>query len=521
MLRATDGDSPLVLLVDDDHSGRGVAASVLRDAGLATVEASSGPDALGLLSDLKVAVILVDQTMPGMTGLELTERIRAIPSLRLTPILFLSADDRPDVRLAALRTGATDFMVKPFSFDEMVARVQSQLQICSQWQATVSRLERRAATVAELAAVGSDDLPELAARVICERIARSHSGAGVAIFSWAEGGAALSLLAGSRARYSLTTDPAMAISLRGDGGPWIQNLAHPAGGSSWWACAPLRRGPVPLGVLAIEGRSGTQEELLAAAMDYASTASLHLGPALDESWRSGQNRRAVQRLLKQGAFKAVFQPIIDLGNDHVVGYEGLTRMADGKPILQFLADAEQAQIRAQCELSLLSATLTEASESDTDDAWVSVNLSPSVLVSQSERVADLLDGSDFQLVIELTENERIEDYPAVRKALDDLGDNVKLSVDDTGSGYASLRHVIDLRPHFLKLDRSWVTGLDADDTRQALVAGLVAFCRHTGTELIAEGIEHEPERVALEDLGVTYGQGFLLGRPAALPRPAS
>lgn len=521
MHRSSVEEAAFVLVVDDDPLARAAAAHVLSAAGLATIEASSGPEALEVLSERHIAAVLVDQTMPGMTGLDLTDRIRSIPSLRLVPVLFLSADDRPEIRLAALRTGATDFMVKPVPFDEMVARVLSQLEISTQWQATVSRLERRAATVAELASVAADDAPELAARVMCERIARSHSGTGVAIFSWAEGGAGLSMLAGTRRQRSLRSEPSMAISMRGDGGPWIHHPANHDDRSTWWACAPLRRGPVPLGVLAIEGRAGDQEELLAAAMDYASTASLQLGPALDESWRSGENRRAVRRLLKQGAFEPVFQPIIDLSNNRVVGYEALTRMTDGQPILQFLADAEQARIRSECELSLLSATLTEANGSDTDDAWVSVNLSPSVLVTHSERVAHLLDGSKLPLVVELTENERIEDYPAVRKALDELGDNVKLSVDDTGSGYASLRHVIDLRPHFLKLDRSWVSGLNEDDTRQALVAGLVAFCHHTGTELIAEGIEHQPERITLEELGVTYGQGFLLGRPAALPRAAS
>jgi EAL domain-containing protein (putative c-di-GMP-specific phosphodiesterase class I) len=96
---------------------------------------------------------------------------------------------------------------------------------------------------------------------------------------------------------------------------------------------------------------------------------------------------------------------------------------------------------------------------------------------------------------------------------------VRLSVDDAGAGFASLRHVVDLHPHFLKLDRSWVAGIDHDHARQALVAGLVGFAAQTGTEMIAEGIETFEEKHILERIGVRYGQGYLLGRPEPLVIP--
>jgi EAL domain-containing protein (putative c-di-GMP-specific phosphodiesterase class I) len=67
----------------------------------------------------------------------------------------------------------------------------------------------------------------------------------------------------------------------------------------------------------------------------------------------------------------------------------------------------------------------------------------------------------------------------------------------------------------VKLDIEWVRGIDRDPVRRSLVSGLAYFAQATGSELIAEGIESEEERVALMELGVTLGQGFLLGRPAA------
>jgi EAL domain-containing protein (putative c-di-GMP-specific phosphodiesterase class I) len=90
-------------------------------------------------------------------------------------------------------------------------------------------------------------------------------------------------------------------------------------------------------------------------------------------------------------------------------------------------------------------------------------------------------------------------------------------VDDAGAGYASLRHVVDLHPHFLKLDRSWITGIHRDPAGQAVVSGLLGFANSTGAALIAEGIESPEDLQTLRDLGVGYGQGFLFG----IPLPAS
>jgi EAL domain-containing protein (putative c-di-GMP-specific phosphodiesterase class I) len=102
----------------------------------------------------------------------------------------------------------------------------------------------------------------------------------------------------------------------------------------------------------------------------------------------------------------------------------------------------------------------------------------------------------------------------LRAAVASVGDGVRLSIDDAGSGFASLRHILRLDPAFIKLDRSWVHGVDTDPARQAMIAGLRHFADQTGAQLIAEGIEQEEERAVLIDLRVDLGQGFLLGRPA-------
>jgi EAL domain-containing protein (putative c-di-GMP-specific phosphodiesterase class I) len=92
-----------------------------------------------------------------------------------------------------------------------------------------------------------------------------------------------------------------------------------------------------------------------------------------------------------------------------------------------------------------------------------------------------------------------------------------LSVDDAGSGYACLTHVLALRPAFVKLDRGWVQDIEADPVRQALVAGLQHFAQRAGCRLIAEGIETTAQLETLRGLDVEFGQGFLLGPPQPAP----
>ena len=119
------------------------------------------------------------------------------------------------------------------------------------------------------------------------------------------------------------------------------------------------------------------------------------------------------------------------------------------------------------------------------------------------------------LVLEITEHEEIRDYSSVAKVLAPLRERgLRLAVDDAGAGYASLRHILQLRPDIIKLDRSLIQNLDQDDTEFFLATALASFARSTGAEIIAEGVETEGELQALKELDVDLAQGYLLARPA-------
>jgi EAL domain-containing protein (putative c-di-GMP-specific phosphodiesterase class I)/CheY-like chemotaxis protein len=235
-----------------------------------------------------------------------------------------------------------------------------------------------------------------------------------------------------------------------------------------------------------------------------------------DPWK--ERRARIEQVLMLGALRMVFQPIVDLLADTHVGYEALSRF-DAEPVrspdLWFL-EATTVGLGGELETQALGNALMQFS-GDRADQFVSVNLSPSAVLSDPSRhLGEDVDWS--RVVIELTEHTSIDDYAPILAALKPLRDlGARLSVDDAGAGFASLRHILSLAPDFIKLDISMSRGIDRDPTRRALASALVTFARDIGSILIAEGIETEEERRVLTELGVRFGQGYLLGRPAELP----
>jgi EAL domain-containing protein (putative c-di-GMP-specific phosphodiesterase class I) len=181
---------------------------------------------------------------------------------------------------------------------------------------------------------------------------------------------------------------------------------------------------------------------------------------------------------------------------------------------RMIAEAHSVGLGLELEVACLSAAL-DASSVLAAGAWLSLNASPEV-IPHASRLASLLAGQSRQIVLEVTEHEQITDYPAVRQAVTGFGQAVSLAVDDAGSGFASLRHVVELAPRFLKPDISLVRHVDRDMTRQAMIAGMRHFADRVGCEVIAEGIEELAEIAMLRTLGVQLGQGYLLGRTEPL-----
>ncbi len=224
--------------------------------------------------------------------------------------------------------------------------------------------------------------------------------------------------------------------------------------------------------------------------------------------------KAVVALLEDDAVRAVYQPIVRLLDGAVVGYEALARMKHlpYRPPDQWLALAEEAGLGDALELMCLKAAA--AAGAPPNDSLLFVNVSPKWLADPANLAARAW--LPDRLVLELSERDAVEEYAALRDAMFRWkADGARIAVDDMGSGWPSIRHVIQLRPDFIKIDRSLIDHIDTDRSKRALTCALVAFGREAGCAVIAEGIERREELDALLEADVAYAQDYLLARPAA------
>ena len=213
--------------------------------------------------------------------------------------------------------------------------------------------------------------------------------------------------------------------------------------------------------------------------------------------------------------RAVFQPIYDLRSGAVLAHEALSRFDGLGPQEVFgraLRDGTAPVVEARAVRTALA--------SWPGGSLLSLNLSPTALASRA--VQQELPSDMSGLIVELTETDLAGCTPTVMVALDDLrARGAMLAVDDFGSGLSNVRRIAMLRPDLIKLDMSLIRGVDEDPRLHGAIAAVLVLAEHTGSRVIAEGIETQAEMECLVRLGVELGQGYLLGRPEREPATVS
>lgn len=225
----------------------------------------------------------------------------------------------------------------------------------------------------------------------------------------------------------------------------------------------------------------------------------------------------VRRLFDRSVLSIVYQPIFNLAQQTRVGLECLSRFA-AEPRQspdRWFSEAADVGLGMELELAAVRAAVRDF-ELVPDNCYLSVNVSP-VAVMSGNLAAALAGGIPERIVLEVTEHASVEDYQQLGRALEPFRTKgMRLAVDDVGAGFASMSHVLYLKPDLIKLDISLIRGIDGDTGRLAMSAALVTFAERTGCMVVAEGVETAAELETLRNIGVHFGQGYLLGRPSAL-----
>lgn len=219
-------------------------------------------------------------------------------------------------------------------------------------------------------------------------------------------------------------------------------------------------------------------------------------------------------LFEEGALTIYHQPIVEIAQRRLIGHECLLRRTnrpDESPSALF-ETAQFAGRRFELEMHAAAHALATL-ECIGPGQFISINVSPSTMVHDAFWSL-IPHGLADRLVIELTENQTISDYGAVKRAIDRLRNKAWIAIDDVGAGFSGLQHLVELHPDLLKMDRDLIVGVDEDPARRALATAMVQFASETGCALIAEGVETMKDLQALQNLGIIYAQGFALGRPS-------
>ena len=545
-----------LLVVDDNLQNRDLLLRRLTGSGYQVEVADGGAEALEKINQAHFDLVLLDQVMPGMSGLDLLRLLRATHSPSELPVIMVSALNDSEAIVDAFDLGANDYVVKPIDLRVMDARIQTQL--------LRSQTERENRLLDPLTGLGNRImfLGQLE-----QALARHDPGESLTVLLLdLDGFQNLNDNLGHQAG-----DRALAEAAERFRRIITESAIHPS-------CTLARVGSDEFAFL-LEAKPAEQAEALAKTLLSSLSRPFSLGDsqvsitacagiarcasaqtvatellrdarvAMFEARREGRNRleifdpqlrhRAHVRMamaidlhqaLERNQMEAFYQPVVDLRTGHAVGFEALLRWRHPhygliQPV-DFIPIAEDTGLIVPLGNWILRQAATQLKTwqtmfPHTPPLSVNVNVSVKQLADRqlSEAVEGVLDEIGIApktLNLEITESALIPELDSVRKTLAGLRAlHVGLTLDDFGTGYSSLSCLRTLQFDSLKIDRSFVQRLNLDAESCAIVETILSLARSLHMTVVAEGVQDEEQRATLLKLGCEIGQGFLFSKPVA------
>lgn len=237
----------------------------------------------------------------------------------------------------------------------------------------------------------------------------------------------------------------------------------------------------------------------------------------------------IGKALENDQIYSTFQPITPLNKDKPVMLEALARWTSPKlghvPADEFIGVAEYTPAINGITRAVIkdtAALIEKLNHLNLDIKKISINVCSSQL-SSSHFCKLLFEWIKIHNIparavcIELTERQLVESFEECRKQVIQLKSHgIKMSLDDFGSGFSSITHLLGLPFDYLKIDRRLIQGIDKNDKNQALVAGVIEMAHRLNMEVIAEGVEEKAEMDTLKVLKCDYIQGFFIAKPMSI-----
>ena len=543
-----------ILIVDDDEDILQIVQTILSWAGYKTFMARNGREGVDMALHVQPDLILLDVMMPELSGWEVCTTLKNAPETRRIPVAMLTVKSEIRHLITGMQVGADDYVTKPFTRRRLLSSVRKLLDERSE-----------AAPPAYLASENDDvrfrnllfdpitELPTVPVIIdaLRDRLLDSRD---------------LGVLVVDVEQYSHIEDTygweVFDGLLRATGRALRRMLGtvfaaedfvavNRAGGSDFYVFTTLDAAEDALARLQRKARQVEESLRETLEEDFGSRIHKRIGVFVGhtviqsnpqmrverlvyralrqaiaiattrEGERQSRLRETFKEILLTRRIRTVYQPIFELETMELFGHEALTRgpvdTAFESPELLFDFAGEH---QATWHLEQLCIESSAGRYGGPENGLLFLNVEADSVAALASRPAALapLEHLRHRAILEVTERSAIRDVPVFREALATLRrQGFRIAIDDAGSGYASLQSIAQLRPNFLKVANTLVTGLHADTIKRDVVEMLVNLARRIDAVCVAEGIETPEDLEECRRLGIPYGQGFFLGVPEEAP----
>jgi len=551
-----------IMMVDDATTTLKVLQAFLEDAGYRHfIPVSQPAESFRKLQEEMPDVVLLDINMPGVSGFDILSFIRGREELQYMPVIVLTSSTDAETKLQALRLGATDFLAKPVDESELILRLRNTLTAKryldqQKFYDRVTGLANRRLfldRLGRLVALADREGTKSAVMLInIDRFKKVNDSLGHAI------GDELLHAIGRRLEGLVRSSD---LVCHPDAKVFNGSLAHIGGDEFTVLLSNVRDADMAsqiaerlLAEMANKFRVQGQDLFLTASIGIAmfpdggsdkETLLRQADAAMSYAKKHGKNcykiysdnvvqmtRHALElegelhKALQRHEFVLHYQPKLDVRTGLVTGAETLVRWIHPErgmvPPGDFISLAEDAGLIGE----IGDWVLEEACRQNA--AWrgeglmglqLAVNVSgyqvrDRAFVGRVRKVLEETGLPPHCLTLELTEGVMIEDAKDnidVLHALKDIG--VKLSVDDFGTGYSSLSYLEQFPLDELKIDRSFVSKINANEGDAPIVSAIIAMAHSLRFYLVAEGVETEEQLDFLRRNRCEYYQGYLFSKP--------
>jgi EAL domain-containing protein (putative c-di-GMP-specific phosphodiesterase class I)/DNA-binding response OmpR family regulator len=543
-----------ILIVDDDEDILLIVQTILANAGYSVLVARNGREGVDLALETRPDLILLDVMMPELSGWEVCTTLKNAPETRQTPIAMMTVKSEIRDLITGMQVGADDYITKPFTRRKLLATVRQLLDQRGETAPAFLSSDNDQVRFKTLLFDSVTELPTVPVIIdaLRDRLLDSRDLAVLYVdveqyshiedtYGWEVFDGLLRHVAKALRRMVGTifaTEDFVAVNRTGGSDFYV--LTNMDGGEE----APAR----------LQRKARQVEESLRGTLDEAFGARIHkrigvfVGHAIiranpqmrverlvyralreavtvattKEQERQGLLHAVFNEILRKRRIRTVYQPIFDLNTMELFGHEALSRGPFDSPfespdlLFQFAGEHE-----ATWDLEQLCLESSASHYQSTPESLLFLNVEADSVESLSTRGLQALSpllNLRHQVVLEVTERSAIRDIPVFREALAMLRERgFRIAIDDAGSGYASLQSIAELRPNFLKVASTLVTGLHQDTIKRDVVEMLVTLSHRIDALCVAEGIETPEDLEECRRLGIPYGQGFYIGVPEEVP----